>query len=98
MYWVITYLLMAMTIVTFYFIVFKRKENFCFALLAVLCYMLSFTAVGMVIFNFENIISYLLKIDFSLPIFNVMFLVLKAMYFISLPMPVIFAYYRCKKK
>ena len=85
---------MAMTIVTFYFIVFKRKENFCFASLAVLCYILSFTAVEMVIFNFEN----LFKIDFSLPIFNVMFWVLKAMYFISLPMPVIFAYYRCKKK
>lgn len=95
--WVITYSLMAIAIGVFYLIVYKRKENFVLASLVVLYYILSFTVVGMLIFNLKSILSYLLNFDLSWSISGVMFLGLKVLYFISIPIPVILAYYNSKK-
>ena len=95
--WIITYLLMALTIGAFYFIIYKWKESFIFASLAIFYYVVCLKAVGMVFLNLESIFSCLFNSDFSSSVFKIIFWVMKMIYFISVPMPVILTYCRVKR-
>ncbi len=95
--WIIAYSIMAISIGTFCFIAYKRKESFKLALLAVECYILCFTVAGMMCLNLESIVSFFLNCDFSSPVFEIIFEIMKVTYFISIPMPVILTYYKIKK-